>query len=174
MVLHVHRNSKACTLFDAVKSIFALFHFVYSFVDLLTDDVRYCPDDSLVLKRRRAEIRKLEQKRTNQLYGNKQIGRVTMRKQQVEVHISNRRVNFKWQRGIKIGEGQFGKVYTAVNTDSGQMMAVKEIRFQPNDHQTIKDVAEEIKIFEELNHPGLVKYHGVEVHRVSRRACHDG
>ena len=119
-----------------------------------------------MLKRRRAKIQTLEQQRTNRLYANKQIGRVTMRKQQVEVYISNRRVNFKWQRGIKVGEGQFGKVYTAVNTDSGQMMAVKEIRFQHNDHQTIKDVAEEIKIFEELNHPGLVKYYGVEVHRV--------
>ena len=47
------------------------------------------------------------------------------------------------------------------------MMAVKELRFQPNDHQTIKDIAEEIKIFEELDHPGLVMYYGVEIHRVS-------
>ena len=67
-----------------------------------------------------------------------------------------------------VGQGQFGKVYSAVNTDTGQMMAVKEIRFQPNDHQTIKDVAEEIKIFEDLDHPGLVMYYGVEIHRVSK------
>ena len=43
-----------------------------------------------------------------------------------------------------------------------------QVRFQPNDHQTIKDIADEIKIFEGICHPSLVKYYGVEVHRVSR------
>ena len=61
-------------------------------------------------------------------------------------------------------------MYTAVNMDSGELMAMKEIRFQPNDYQTIKDIADEIKIFETLTHPSLVKYYGVEVHRVCQFA----
>lgn len=64
------------------------------------------------------------------------------------------------------GEGNFGKVYTAVNVDAGELIAMKEIRFAPNDHQTMKEVSEEIKMFEGLKHPSLVKYYGVEVHRV--------
>ena len=67
------------------------------------------------------------------------------------------------------GEGNFGKVYTAVNMDSGELLAMKEIRFPQNDHQTIKEVAEEIKIFETLKHPSLVRYYGVEVHRVKNQ-----
>ena len=43
-----------------------------------------------------------------------------------------------------------------------------QVRFQPNDHQTIKDIADEIKIFEGISHPSLVKYYGIEVHRVGQ------
>ena len=43
---------------------------------------------------------------------------------------------------------------------------VLQIRFQPNDHKTIKETADELKIFEGLKHPNLVRYFGVELHRV--------
>lgn len=42
-----------------------------------------------------------------------------------------------------------------------------QIRFQPNDHKTIKETADELKIFEGIKHPNLVRYFGVELHRVS-------
>lgn len=38
-------------------------------------------------------------------------------------------VNFKWQRGTKLGEGSFGQVYTCVNLDNGQILAMKEVRW---------------------------------------------
>ncbi|XP_055025496.2 mitogen-activated protein kinase kinase kinase 4 isoform X2 [Misgurnus anguillicaudatus] len=81
------------------------------------------------------------------------------------MHVGLRKVTFKWQRGNKIGEGQYGKVYTCINVDSGDLMAMKEIRFQPNDHKTIKETADELKIFEGIKHPNLVRYFGVELHR---------
>lgn len=83
-------------------------------------------------------------------------------------HIKRKYVTFTWQRGIKIGQGRFGKVYTAVNNSTGEMMAVKEIAVQYNDTSTIKRVAEELKILEGISHRNLVKYYGIEVHRVSR------
>lgn len=43
-----------------------------------------------------------------------------------------------------------------------------QIRFQPNDHKTIKETADELKIFEGIKHPNLVRYFGVELHRVRR------
>ena len=67
---------------------------------------------------------------------------------------------------IFTGQGQFGKVYTAVNIDSGELLAMKQITSQHNDHKTIKAIADEIKIFEGILHPNLVRYYGVEVHRV--------
>jgi len=44
-------------------------------------------------------------------------------------------------------------------------MAMKEIPLQPNDHRTLKSVAEELRIFESIHHPHLVKHFGVEIHR---------
>lgn len=82
-------------------------------------------------------------------------------------HIKSKCVTFSWQRGIKIGQGRFGKVYTAVNNNTGEMMAVKEIVVQHNDTNTIKRVAEELKILEGITHRNLVKYYGIEIHRVS-------
>ena len=65
------------------------------------------------------------------------------------------------------GQGQFGKVYIAVNMENGDLLAMKQMEFQHNDHKAIKAIADEIKIVEGINHPNLVKYYGVEVHRVS-------
>lgn len=64
------------------------------------------------------------------------------------------------------GQGRFGKVYTAVNNETGELLAMKEITLQPNDHKMIKRVAEEIKTFEGIKHEHLVRYFGVEIHRV--------
>ena len=43
---------------------------------------------------------------------------------------------------------------------------ILQLRFQPNDVQTIKSIADELKTFEGINHPNLVKYFGIEVHKV--------
>jgi serine/threonine protein kinase len=59
-------------------------------------------------------------------------------------------------------------VYTAVNNQTGELMAMKEIQLQPNDHRTIRRVAEELRIFEGIQHSNLVHYYGVEIHRVSQ------
>ncbi|CAN3359950.1 serine/threonine-protein kinase Ssk22p [Diutina catenulata] len=76
-------------------------------------------------------------------------------------------VSIRWQKGKFIGGGTFGNVYAAVNLDTGGVMAVKEIRF--HDSQSIKNVVpsirDEMTVLEMLNHPNVVQYFGVEVHR---------
>lgn len=42
---------------------------------------------------------------------------------------------------------------------------MKEIALQPNDHRTIRSVADELHIFEGIHHPHLVSYYGLEIHR---------
>ena len=76
-------------------------------------------------------------------------------------------VNMRWQQGNFVGGGTFGSVYAAINLDSGHLMAVKEIRLQdptmiPTIAQQIKD---EMSVLEVLDHPNVVSYHGIEVHR---------
>uniref|UniRef100_A0A3Q2SZ14 Mitogen-activated protein kinase kinase kinase 4 n=1 Tax=Fundulus heteroclitus TaxID=8078 RepID=A0A3Q2SZ14_FUNHE len=113
----------------------------------------------------RRSIRKFEEERYAMMKQRNIIGQVCHTPKSDGMHVGLRKVTFKWQRGNKIGEGQYGKVYTCINVDTGELMAMKEIRFQPNDHKTIKETADELKIFEGIKHPNLVRYFGVELHR---------
>lgn len=76
-------------------------------------------------------------------------------------------VSIRWQKGKYIGGGTFGDVYGAVNLETGGVMAVKEIRF--HDSQSVKNlvpsIRDEMTVLEMLNHPNVVQYFGVEVHR---------
>ncbi|GAB6026709.1 Mitogen-activated protein kinase kinase kinase 4 [Chamberlinius hualienensis] len=110
-------------------------------------------------------IKIIEYNREVKLQNDGVIGKVIDKVAETLVHINARRVTFKWQRGIKLGQGRFGKVYTAVNSSTGELMALKEIHLQLNDHKTIKEVAAELKIFEGIRNPYLVRYYGVEIHR---------
>ncbi|KAL0950739.1 hypothetical protein HGRIS_007513 [Hohenbuehelia grisea] len=80
---------------------------------------------------------------------------------------SSSMVAFRWQQGAFVGAGAFGSVYRALNLDDGRLMAVKEIRLRelsgvPNLHEAI---AQELKVMEGLQHPNIVQYYGIEVHR---------
>lgn len=118
-------------------------------------------------ERIRDSIESLEQKLDEDLREQELIGRVISKNPIGKMFLRRKHVTFTWQRGIKIGQGRFGKVYTAVNNDTGEMMAMKEIAIQPNDTHTISKIAEELKILEGIHHKHLVQYYGVEVHRVS-------
>ncbi|TKW60005.1 MAP kinase kinase kinase wis4 [Colletotrichum tanaceti] len=76
-------------------------------------------------------------------------------------------ITMRWQQGHFVGGGTFGNVYAAMNLDSGHLMAVKEIRLQ--DPKLIPTIAEQIKdemgVLEVLDHPNVVSYYGIEVHR---------
>ncbi|CUS23378.1 LAQU0S09e03422g1_1 [Lachancea quebecensis] len=76
-------------------------------------------------------------------------------------------VSIRWQKRHFIGGGAFGTVFSAVNLDTGEILAVKEIKIQ--DRNTMKQVfpaiKEEMSVLEMLNHPNVVQYYGVEVHR---------
>ena len=76
-------------------------------------------------------------------------------------------VTLRWQQGQFIGGGTFGTVYAAINLDSNHLMAVKEIRL--HDPQMIPTIAQQIRdemeVLEVLDHPNIVSYYGIEVHR---------
>jgi mitogen-activated protein kinase kinase kinase len=76
-------------------------------------------------------------------------------------------VTLRWQQGQFVGGGTFGSVYAAINLDSGQLMAVKEIRLQ--DPQLIPTIVAQIRdemgVLQVLDHPNIVQYFGIEPHR---------
>jgi len=44
---------------------------------------------------------------------------------------------------------------------------MKEVQLKPGDHGAIRNAAEELQIFEGLQHPHLVRYYGLEIRRVN-------
>ncbi|KAG5876197.1 hypothetical protein JTB14_001940 [Gonioctena quinquepunctata] len=112
----------------------------------------------------REAVEALETEVDNNLIKQNLIGKV-LHDRTANKNIHTKNVTFSWQRGIKIGQGRFGKVYTAVNNSTGDLMAVKEIALQHNDTTTLKRVAEEMKILEGFVHKNLVRSFGVEVHK---------
>lgn len=116
-------------------------------------------------------IEELEASRVAVGVDNHMVGRVLEDKPEnrslIFLASSSANIAIRWQQGRFIGAGAFGSVYSAVNLDSGSLMAVKEIKFQelsgmPNLFAQIKD---ELSVMEMLHHPNVVEYYGIEVHR---------
>lgn len=64
-----------------------------------------------------------------------------------------------------IGSGKFGTVYVVMNLTEQCLMAMKQIRIERN-HKALHALVDEVENLRSLDHPNLVKYYAVEVHRV--------
>ncbi|KAK4681952.1 Suppressor of Sensor Kinase (SLN1) [Podospora pseudoanserina] len=127
---------------------------------------------SCVTERRLEELVKVDDIRKQILVERSAMGRVLEVSNEVDrslAWLSSTANNFtiRWQQGQFVGGGTFGNVYAAMNLDTGQLMAVKEIRLQdpkliPNVAHTIRD---EMRVLESVDHPNVVSYFGIEVHR---------
>ncbi|ORY35800.1 hypothetical protein BCR39DRAFT_585399 [Naematelia encephala] len=80
---------------------------------------------------------------------------------------SSSNIALRWQQGAFIGGGANGNVYIGFNLDSGGVMAVKEIRVQDlsNSPTLYKQIKDESDVMSILQHPNIVEYYGIEVHR---------
>ncbi|XP_028179123.1 mitogen-activated protein kinase kinase kinase 4 [Ostrinia furnacalis] len=109
-------------------------------------------------------VSQIEETRDAKLREMKCVGRV-MDRAVASYEPKLRQLTFKWQRGLKIGAGTFGKVYTVVNTESGQLLAMKELSIGAGDRRALQRAANELRVLEGVIHPHLVRYYGCEVHR---------
>ncbi|KAF9952397.1 Suppressor of Sensor Kinase (SLN1), partial [Modicella reniformis] len=71
----------------------------------------------------------------------------------------------RWQMAKYIGSGTFGTVYLGTNSDTGELIAVKEIRFQNASQSLVKSIEDEMRVMKMMNHPNIVRYDNIEVHR---------
>lgn len=80
---------------------------------------------------------------------------------------STSNISIRWQQGRFVGGGTFGQVYLAVNLDTGDVMAVKEIKLQDisTAPKLVDQIRDEMNIMSLLRHPNIVEYFGIEVHR---------
>lgn len=105
-----------------------------------------------------------DKKREHSLQDKRYIGKILDAQREQNI-ITATEVNFRWQLGLKIGEGQYGTVYSCVNLDTGEPMAMKEIPFKSNDVEAIKNIYSEINNLQGIRHENLVRLYGSELHR---------
>ncbi|CAK7565136.1 MAG: Suppressor of Sensor Kinase (SLN1) [Sporothrix epigloea] len=139
------------------------------------DKFRFLDDEDAmtwVEEHRMDQLNQIDDGRKALLEQRSSLGRVLEASNEVDrslAYLSSTATNFtmRWQQGYFVGSGTFGNVYAAMNLDNGQLMAVKEIRLQ--DPKLIPAIATQIKdemrVLESLDHPNVVSYYGIEVHR---------
>eukprot|EP00931_Biecheleriopsis_adriatica_P007106 TRINITY_DN10841_c0_g1_i2.p1 TRINITY_DN10841_c0_g1~~TRINITY_DN10841_c0_g1_i2.p1 ORF type:complete len:355 (+),score=59.55 TRINITY_DN10841_c0_g1_i2:69-1067(+) len=69
----------------------------------------------------------------------------------------------KWVRGEAVGRGSLGTVYQAMDQQTGQLIAVKEVAINSSDSMDLKfkeQLENEIKIVQDLKHDRIVAYLG--------------
>jgi mitogen-activated protein kinase kinase kinase len=70
----------------------------------------------------------------------------------------------RWMKGTLIGAGSFGSVYLALNSLTGELMAVKQVEMPTNakddarKQSMIDALSREIALLRDLQHPNIVQY----------------
>ncbi|KAJ8556149.1 hypothetical protein K7X08_022907 [Anisodus acutangulus] len=67
----------------------------------------------------------------------------------------------------KIGQGTYSSVYKARDLVNDKVVALKRVRFEKMDPESIKFMAREIVILRRLDHPNIIKLEGLIVSRTS-------
>ncbi|KAJ6848416.1 putative protein kinase superfamily protein [Iris pallida] len=67
----------------------------------------------------------------------------------------------------KIGQGTYSNVYKARDTLTGKIVALKKVRFDNLEPESVKFMAREILILRQLDHPNVVKLEGLVTSRMS-------
>ncbi|XP_026727095.1 uncharacterized protein LOC113493354 isoform X4 [Trichoplusia ni] len=131
----------------------------------LEPELLYADTDTTNHRRRVLQAtERVDNERDERLRSTRTVGRV-LQAALTSYEPKLRQLTFKWQRGLKIGAGTFGKVYTVVNTESGQLLAMKELSVGIGDRRALQRAANELRVLEGVLHPHLVRYYGCELHR---------
>lgn len=67
----------------------------------------------------------------------------------------------------KIGQGTYSNVYKARDTLTGKIVALKKVRFDNLEPESVRFMAREIMILRKLDHPNVVKLEGLVTSRMS-------
>jgi serine/threonine protein kinase len=69
-----------------------------------------------------------------------------------------------WRRGELLGQGAYGSVYLGLNTDTGQLLAVKQVQLSSvrtkHGDQLLSALEAEIALMSGLEHENIVRYVG--------------
>ena len=63
----------------------------------------------------------------------------------------------QWKRGAKLGEGTFGEVYAVTHAKTGEVAALKKIKFECESDGVPGTTLREVASLKELVHPNVVR-----------------
>ncbi|PSS16179.1 Serine/threonine-protein kinase [Actinidia chinensis var. chinensis] len=67
----------------------------------------------------------------------------------------------------KIGQGTYSNVYRARDLDQGKIVALKKVRFDNLEPESVRFMAREIHVLRRLDHPNIIKLEGLVTSRMS-------
>ena len=68
---------------------------------------------------------------------------------------------------VQIGQGTYSNVYKARDLVTGKIVALKKVRFDNLEPESVKFMAREILVLRRLDHPNVVKLEGLVTSRMS-------
>jgi serine/threonine protein kinase len=68
---------------------------------------------------------------------------------------------------IQIGQGTYSNVYRARDLERDKIVALKKVRFDNLEPESVKFMAREILILRRLDHPNVIKLEGIVTSRMS-------
>ena len=79
-------------------------------------------------------------------------------------------ITLKWWRGELLGEGTYGRVYLALNAETGKIMAVKQVELasgmdvahNARRRVVMRGLRSQIEAYKALDHQNVVSYLGVD------------
>ncbi|CAN1342902.1 Probable serine/threonine-protein kinase At1g54610, partial [Linum perenne] len=66
----------------------------------------------------------------------------------------------------KIDQGTYSNVYKVRDRDSGKIVALKKVRFDTSEPESIKFMAREIMVLQKLDHPNIIKLEEIATSRM--------
>ncbi|KAE9547228.1 hypothetical protein FO519_009561 [Halicephalobus sp. NKZ332] len=111
----------------------------------------------------------VEKCRQAYLEENRKVGRIIeLGEIPFEVHfLRSKKAPFEWQRleNKILGVGSFGTCYLVMNLRDNCLMAMKQVKVVRENNDNMRALVDEVDIFRQLDHPNLVQYFGIEVHK---------
>ncbi|KAG9129271.1 hypothetical protein Leryth_015663 [Lithospermum erythrorhizon] len=71
-----------------------------------------------------------------------------------------------YEKIAKVGHGTYSNVYKAVDRDTGKIVALKKVRFDTSEPESVKFMAREIILLRQLDHPNIIKLEGLATSRM--------
>ena len=68
---------------------------------------------------------------------------------------------------LQIGQGTYSNVYKARDLETGKVVALKKVRFDNLEPESVRFMAREIQVLRRLDHPNIVKLEGLVTSRMS-------